>query len=155
MGQVDLPDVDISPTWGARFNTTVDTSTILTVQMFPELTANLDRWLTEDTDMMQVRLRTAAAGRADDYYDWQANQLFPALSEAGVSIRGGRVYLGDSTRTFIRLSVVENWASLAEPDPVIQSRDFQRIIAAEDEMLAATVDLMYRYRPDLSVAGLE
>lgn len=150
VGQLDLPDVDISSSWGQRLNATIDASTILTVQMFGELTANLDRWLTEDTDMVQVRVRTAAPGRSQDYYDWQAEQLFPALTEAGVSIRGGRVFLGGSSRTFVRLSVVESWASLTEENPVITSRNFERIIAVEDEMLAATEDFMYRYRADLS-----
>ncbi len=153
MGQTELADIDLSSTWGERINTTLDSSVLLTIQLFPELTANLDRWLTQETDLLQVRIRTTAPGRTQDYHDWQANQLFPALDEAGVTIRGGRLYLGGSTRTWVRLSIVEDWASLTEPDPVIESREFQRIIAAEDEMLAATEDLMYRYRAELSYAN--
>ena len=150
VGQTELPAVDISPTWGERLNSTLDSSVLLTLQTYPELTANLDRWLTQDTDLMQVRIRTTAPGRAQDYHDWQANELFPALTDAGVTIRGFRVYLGGSTRTWVRLSVVEDWASLTEVSPIIESREFEGIIADEAEMLAATEDLLYQYRADLS-----
>ena len=150
VGQTDLADIDLSSTWGDRINNTLDSSVLLTVQMFPELTANLDRWLTQDTDLVQVRIRTNAPGRTQDYHDWQANDLFPALAEAGVTIRGGRLYLGGSTRTWVRLSVVEDWASLRAPNPALESREFQQILAAGDEMIVATEDLMYQYRADLS-----
>jgi hypothetical protein len=50
----------------------------------------------------------------------------------------------------VRLSVVEDWASLTEVSPIIESREFEGIIADEAEMLAATEDLLYQYRADLS-----
>lgn len=150
VGEIELANVDISPTWGERLSNTLDSSVTLTVRMYPELTANLDRWLTRDTDMMFLRIRTSAPGRAQDYFDWQANQLFPALAEAGVSIRGGRIFLGQSDRTWVRLAIVEDWAALTETNPVLESRDFQRMIAADEELTVASENLLYRYRADLS-----
>ncbi len=150
VGQTDIAEVDLSSTWGDRIDNTLESSVLLTVQMFPELTANLDRWLTQDTDLVQVRIRTNAPGRTQDYHDWQANELFPALAEAGVTIRGGRLYLGGSARTWVRLSIVEDWASLRATNPTFESREFQQMIAAGDEMIVATEDLMYQYRADLS-----
>ena len=150
VGQTDLPAVDISPTWGTRLNSTLASSTLLTVQMPPELTANEEGWLARDTDLLRVRIRTNAPGRTQDYYDWQANQLIPALSEAGVSIRTGRVSLGASDRTWVRLTAVGDWASVTETNPAFESPEFQRMIAAGDTMIVATEDLMYQYRADLS-----
>ncbi len=150
VGDIELADVDISPSWGERIGDTLDSTVVLTVQMYPELTANLDRWLTEDTDMMQLRIRTNAAGRTQEYHDWQANELIPALTEAGTSIRGGRVVLGGDNRTWVRMSIVEDWAALTETNPVFESRDFQRVITAGEEMTGASQNLLYRYRPDLS-----
>ena len=93
-----------------------------------------------------TRMRPSFSRRGEH----KANELFPALDEAGVTIRGGRLYLGGSSRQWVRLSVQEDWASLMEANPVLESRDFQRMLAAGEEMIVSTVDLMYRHRADLS-----
>jgi hypothetical protein len=146
----DPPAIEISPTWFTRLASTLNSSAVYLVQMYREHEVNLEWWLTRDTDLLYVRLRTNAANRTQDYHDWQTEKLYPMLKEAGVTARGGRVVLGGNIRTWVRFAIAENFESLYEPNPVIESRQFERMYAEGEEMVVAAEDLLYQYRGDLS-----
>lgn len=146
----DPPALDLSPTWGNRLASTLDSSSVYFMEMYREHEANLEWWLTKSTDLLYVRLRTTAAGRTQDYHDWQTNRLYPALEEAGVTIRGGRRILGGNVRTWVRFGIVDSFASLGESIPALETKEFQRIIAEGEEMVVNSEDLLYQYRADLS-----
>ncbi len=153
MGSSDVAVTEISPTWGERLDKTLDSSTVLTLLDYPDISANLDRWLTKDTDLLRVRLRTTAPSRRQDYHDWQANELAPSHEKGGTVFRAGRVVLGGNENTWVRLYVVVDWAQLTTPNPSLDNPEFQQMIARGDEMTTTKVSLLYQYRADLSFAS--
>jgi hypothetical protein len=144
------PEIDLSPTWGTRLASTIDSASLMLIEMYREHEVNLERWLTKSTDLLYVRLRTTAAGRTQDYHDWQTEKLYPMLKEGGETVRGGRLVLGGNTRTWVRFAIVDSFSSLGEPNPVLESRQFQRMYAEGEEMIVNSVDYLYQYRADLS-----
>ena len=104
-------------------------------------------------DLMRVRIRRNAPDRTQDYYEWQANQLLPALREAGVTgFFVNRVMLGDNNQTWMSFSNVESWDSM-ENNVLAESmgeRQAAQMIERGAAMLVQNEDLIMRYRPDLS-----
>lgn len=153
VNQLSLADADISPTWAAQIGGIAKYHILLTVEMPSAFVGNTDRGLGQDGDLLDMRVLRTAPGRAQAYYDWQADQLFPALRKAGVRMYGARAFLGDSNRTFLTFSVLEDWAEFTNPDPAHNSAELQKIRSAGEEMIVSTEQLMYRYRGDLSFSN--
>ncbi len=95
--QADIPDGVIN-----RLQNANNGSTLLSMAFSGGISSGS---VEPSAEFMRVRVRTARPGSADDYADWQANQLMPLLREAGVpDVRLGRVVLGGNPNTFVRLS---------------------------------------------------
>ena len=149
MGTTDVVP-DISPTWGERLDSTVASSTVLTLQTYPEITANLDEWLKNDTDMLRVRLRTTAPGNRQAYHDWQAKELAPAIKKDGGILRGGRIILGGNSNTWVRMYIVKDWAQLSASGSNDTNTEFQKMIARGDAITTTKENYLFQYRADLS-----
>lgn len=146
----DIPPIDLSPTWGQRLDSTVESSSTMTVRMFPNISANLDNWLTNDAELMIVRLRTTPPSRRQDYHDWQANELAPFHEKAGIVFRGGRLELGGNINTWVRFYVVDDFAAMTATNPALDTDEFRRIRARGDAISTTNVNYLYRYRAELS-----
>ena len=149
------PGAVVPPQWGTRNDAVTLSQTQLIMRRYADL-----RILAEagsERDLVRVRIRRNAPGRNRDYYDWQVNQLFPALREAGVSgILTNRVVLGGSNQTWVSFSSIDNLAStqtnvLAES---MGERQAAQMLQRGADMLVHTEDLIMRYRADLSFSNL-
>jgi hypothetical protein len=111
-----------------------------------------------ERDLVRVRIRRSAPDRSQDYYEWQLNQLLPALREAGVTgFFVNRVVLGGSNQTWVSFASIDNFAStqtnvLAES---MGERQAAQMIQRGADMLVHTEDLIVRYRADLSFNNLD
>jgi hypothetical protein len=154
MGSTDIAASEISPTWGDRLDKALASSTVLTLQDYPDISANLDRWLKKDTDLLRVRLRTTAPTDQQAYHDWQANELAPAHRKGGTVLRVGRVILGGNINTWVRMYVQSDWASIRTGNPVLDNDpEFPKMIARGNEMVVSSQNLLYQYRADLSFSN--
>jgi len=140
--------------WATALNSTIASESVTTLQTYPDAHTLQTESLAPPTDFMHVRLRVAAPGRSQEYYEWQANELIPALRAADVGdVRVSRVALGGNIRSWIRFSFVNGWpgdgadrlaASMGE-------RPAERMLARGEAMTAgASTDYFYRLRPEMS-----
>lgn len=150
IGRTDLQDPEVSLNWEAGMAGVLESSVITTLEMPINMTSNTDRWLAKDADMLRLRRLTVGPGRAVDFSNWLANQLFPILRKAGVSMKAGRVILGGSDRSFVLMSVVDDWASFTAPNPTRESDKTKKMLAVGEQMVGGASEVIYRYRADLS-----
>ena len=95
---------------------------------------------------MHLRIRTAAAGKSDDFEDWLRDDLLPELRRAGVGdVRNARVVLGGNPRTWVTASFVPGWPYPPRENPVNP-----RILEKGDALVATRNDYFYEFREDLS-----
>jgi len=138
------------PGWGARNDAATTAQTMLFMRRYPELRTDAPGGA--ERDLVRVRIRRNAPGRTQDYYDWQAEQLLPALREAGVTgFLSNRVVLGGSSQTWISFQSIESMAS-TEINVLAESmgeRQAEQMLARGAAMLVHTEDLIMRLRPDL------
>jgi hypothetical protein len=145
------PDRAPPPGWGTRNNAATSAQTVLLMRRYLDL--RIPAAEGSERDLVRVRIRRNAPGRTQDYYEWQRDELLPALEEAGVTgVLINRVVLGGSNQTWVSFSSMDSFAS-TEDDVLGESMGEQqaaRMIAQGAEMLVHTEDLVMRYRPDLS-----
>ncbi|NNC65020.1 MAG: hypothetical protein HKN84_09565 [Gammaproteobacteria bacterium] len=138
------------PGWGERNDAATTAQTILLMRRYPEL--RTPGAVEPDRDLVRVRIRRNAPGRTQDYYEWQAEQLLPALREAGVTgFLSNRVVLGGSSQTWVSFQSIESLAS-TENNVLAESmgeRQAEQMLARGAAMLVHTEDLIMRLRPDL------
>ena len=145
------PDRAQPPGWGPRNDAVTTAQTVLLMRRYLDL--RIPAAEGSERDLVRVRIRRNAPGRTRDYYEWQANQLLPALREAGVTgVLINRVILGGSNQTWMSFSSIENLASTQNNDLAesMGERQAAQMIARGDAMLVHTEDLIMRYRSDLS-----
>ncbi len=139
-----------SPEWAGRIDGATNEQTVLILRTYPDL--NIPAAEGAERDLIRFRIRRTAPGRTQDYYEWQANELLPALREAGITgFITGRVVLGGSSQTWVSAADVDSWASmfnniLAES---MGERQMTQMLAEGAAMLVHTEDLVMAYRPDL------
>ena len=137
--------------WAGRIDGATNEQTVLILRTYPDL--NIPAAEGAERNLVRFRIRRTAPSRTQDYYEWQANELLPALREAGITgFRVGRVILGGSSQTWVSGADVDSWASminnvLAES---MGERQMAQMLARGAEMLVHTEDLVMAYRPDLS-----
>ena len=148
---LDGPGTAPPPGWGNRNDAATSAQTVLVMRRYSDL--RIPAAEGAERDLVQVRIRRNAPGRTQDFYEWQANQLLPALREAGVSdFFINRVILGGSSQTWMSFSSIESLAS-TQNDILAESmgeRQAAQMIERGMAMLVHTEDLIMRYRSDLS-----
>lgn len=149
------PGAVVPPQWGTRNDAVTLSQTQLIMRRYADLRIPAEAG--SERDLVRVRIRRNAPGRNQDYYEWQLNQLFPALREAGVTgVLTNRVVLGGSNQTWVSFSSIDNLSStqtnvLAES---MGERQAAQMIQRGADMLVHTEDLIMRYRTDLSFSNL-
>ena len=139
------------PGWTNRNDAATTAQTVLLMRRYDDLRIAAAEG--SERDLVRVRIRRNAPGRTQDYYEWQANELMPALREAGVTgFLTNRVILGDSNQTWMSFANIDSYAS-TENNVLAESMGEQQaaqMIGRGAAMLVHTEDLIMRYRPDLS-----
>lgn len=148
----DLPPVDVGPAWLDRISHSTNGSSLFTAEMSPELSIASPSGLAPSGEFMTVRVRTVSPANRQAYFDWHANELTPALRQAGLTdMRSGRVIAGGNVNTFIRYSYADSWpAQGLDIAGTVGEREFERIIDRESGLLATAEDIIYQFRGDLS-----
>lgn len=156
MDQPFAPEAVLSPQWGNRNDAATLSQTLLIMRRYEDLRIPAEAG--SERDLVRVRIRRNAPGRGQDYYEWQVNQLLPALREAGVTglFFTNRVVLGGSNQTWVSFASIDNFAStqinvLAES---MGERQAAQMLQRGANMLVHTEDLIVRYRADLSFNNL-
>jgi hypothetical protein len=156
LDQPIAPGAELSPQWANRNDAAQLSQTLLIMRRYEDLRIAAEAG--SERDLVRVRIRRNASGRNQDYYEWQANQLLPALREAGVTgFFTNRVVLGGSNQTWVSFASIDNLAStqtnvLAES---MGERQAAQMIQRGADMLVHTEDLIVRYRADLSFNNLD
>ena len=151
----DGPTIAASSNWVNAINDVVTSSELVTQQAYPEaFTVELGEDVSVPGQFMYARVRTVAADANEDYYEWQRDELIPALREAGAGdVRTLRVVLGGNINTWIRYSYIDEIPVIGGADPLAESigdRQFREVMDAGNAMTVSASDFIYRYRPDLS-----
>lgn len=139
-----------TPLWASRMDAVQSAQQVVILRAYPEL--NIPPAQGAARNLVRMRIRRTAPGRTQDYYEWAAKQLVPALRGAGVrGVLFGRVILGDSPETWITVSDEPSFAAmgtdvLAKSMGAAQSA---QMLGRGMAMLVHTEDLVMRYRPDL------
>lgn len=150
LDQAAPPAAAPGPLWGRRMDAVQSAQRVEILRTYPELSIPPAQGTVRD--LVRVRIRRAAPDRIQDYNDWLANQLVPALRNAGASgVVFGRVILGGSTQTWVSISNEPSFAAMGT-DVLAESmgaRQSAQMIARGMAMLDYTEDLVMRFRPDL------
>jgi hypothetical protein len=123
---------------------------VVILRAYPEL--NIPPAQGTARNLVRMRIRRTAPGRTQEYYEWMAKQLVPAIQGAGVrGVLFGRVILGDSPETWITISDEPSFAAmgtdvLAKSMGAAQSA---QMLGRGMAMLVHTEDLVMHSRPDL------
>ena len=149
----DLPPLDIDQSVFDRIGHSINGSDLMTLSMYPELSIASGRMV--PGEFMFVRVRTTSPSNAQAYFDWHANELTPALRQAGVTdVRSGRVLMGGNSNTFVRFYYGDSFASApgggANLAQSMGQREFERMLTREAGLVVTAEQYMYRFREDLS-----
>ena len=148
----ELPAAPLDSDLLDRILHSLNGSTLMTLNIYPQLGIPGAGTTAPSGEFLIARVRTTSPSNRQAYFDFQANELVPALRAAGVTDqRAGRVIAGGNTNTFVRYSFTNDWTDPA--NPLLQSlgqRDFDRLIARGNALLVNVEDYVYRFREDLS-----
>lgn len=153
MAALDRPRPNRAPPqgWGPRNDAVTTAQTIMLMQRYPELRLP-GPGEPGERNLVRIRIRQNAPGRTQDYYEWQANELLPALRDAGVTnLLINRVVLGGNAQTWVSFHAIDNMAS-TEEDILAESmgeRQAAQLLARGNAMLVHTEDLITQFRPEL------
>jgi hypothetical protein len=146
-------NIPVTENWFTAVDGTIVSRSSVRLQNFPDAATLQGGGPAVPTEFMHARLRTIAAGRSDDYYEWLRDELIPALREADVGdVRTLRVVLGGNTREWVTYSFVEALPG-SGPNPLAESmgqQAMERMLARGDAMVTSYTEYFYRFRPDLS-----
>ncbi len=152
----DLPPVQDDPAWIDRILHSINDSTLLTIEIYPELGIPVGS-LAPSGEFMRVRVRTTSPSNRQAYFEWHRDELTPALREGGITdLRSGRIIMGGNSNTFVRYTFANEFPAQG-PDvaAAVGEREFERIISREPDLLVSSEDYVYRYRPELSFTAEE
>lgn len=151
-----LPNIQLAPDLIGRVVATVNSSTLVTVQTYPELSI-AGAGLEPPAEYLYTRLRVTSPANQQAYMQWQ-EELKGVLQKAGLKdLRVGRVIRGGNTNTFLR------WSFMASPsgddgvdiDGTIGERDFQRLLQRGAGLTVAAEDYLLRFRKELSFTAVQ
>ena len=158
LSDLDTPRPERAPPpgWGTRNDAATTAQRVLVMERYSDL--RIPAAEGSERGLVRVRIRRNAPGRTQDYYEWQANELLPALREAGVTgVLINRVILGGSNQTWWSFSNMDSWASIEENvlTDSMGERQAAQMLARGAAMLVHTEDLIMNYRADLSYINLQ
>ena len=151
----DGPNFAVSTNWVNSLNAVLVDSELQVQRAYLDaFTLELGEDVAVPADFMYARFRTVAPARSNDYYEWQRDELIPAMRSAGVGdTRTLRIVQGGNINTWIRYSYLNDLPVLSDENAVAAAmgeRQYQQMMAEGDAMVTEAVDIVYRYRPDLS-----
>jgi len=148
----ELPPAPLDSDLLDRVVHSVHGSTLLTLTIYPELGIPGAGTTAPSGEFMIARVRTTSPSNRQAYFDWQANELVPALRAAGLTDqRAGRVIAGGNENTFVRFSFTNDWTD--QGNPLLASlgqREFDRLIGRANTLVVNAEMFIYRFRADLS-----
>lgn len=145
------PAIEISPTLITRVTSTLNSTRLVTLAIYPELSITGDS-VEPEGEFMHVRVRTTSPANRQGFFDWQKNELVPALRKAGATNRrAGRVVAGGNVNTFVDFSYSKRFPQGEVNLPqAMGQRNFDQMISRANNLTAAAEDYRYRFRSDLS-----
>lgn len=145
----DLPPVELDPALIQRVTATLNGTTLLTLAIDP--TIGIQGSFEPEGNFMYVRVRTTSPANRDAYYEWQRDDLVPALRQAGLSDRrAGRVVAGGNVNTFVEFTYSDEFFGDLNIADTVGERRFEQIIAEGNALTVGAEDYRYRFRRDLS-----
>jgi hypothetical protein len=137
--------------WLARFQDTVDSSTLTILRRYPDLGISSDDDSTPN--FAYLRYRTVTPGKSSEYEEWTRSQLVPHLKMGGVKSRTqSRMVMGGNNNTWVSATFHENWTELASAGPLDHMGADARnaMLKAGDSLLVESENKILRFRADLS-----
>ena len=143
--------------WVAAVLDATASPSLYTLQAYPELRTSSPDTISP-TAFGYERIRTVPPDRANDYYGWQRDELFPALRDAGVrDVRTARIAFSGNSNTWLRLAFIDDFPIvnsgqnlLAESMGAQQAQD---VLNRGRAMTSSKTDILYSFRTDLSYSS--
>jgi len=156
LGDNDTPlappmDDDAWTEWVAAITNVTHSSTRMVLRTHPEYSTAPDS--DGESNLLYLRYRTVDAGKMDDYHDWIANSLSPALIKGGANVTFSHIAIGGNNRTWINATWLENWAEMDGDGPLaahMSEDEIAALLGPADEMVVESENRLLRYRADLS-----
>ena len=149
------PAVVPAPDWIRRVDGAVSAQRSVIIRAYPDLL--IPAGPETERGLVHYRIRRNIPARTQEYYQWQANELVPAMREAGrpAWFFTGRVIAGGSPQSWISLAHVENWAALEVNNfaETMTPAERTQMFSRGSSVLSYAEDSFFRFRPDLSFAA--
>ena len=146
-----MPSLD----WTRRVQEAVTAQRSVIIRAYPDL--SIPAGAGTEPGLVHYRLRRNIPARTQEYYQWQANELVPAMRESGrpAWFFTGRVIAGGSPQSWISLAHVDNWASLEVNNfaETMTPAERGQMFSRGSSVLSYAEDSFFRFRPDLSFAA--
>lgn len=147
-------NVPVTRNWVTAVNGMIVSGQVSTLRAYPELGTNTSGSTAITTDFVRIRIRTVPPGRSNDYYEWQRDELVPALQTAGIGdTRVARIALGGNTNTWMRFGFIDSLPTLSGPNILAESmgvEEAQQMLDRGNALTSNATDVIYSYRADLS-----
>lgn len=154
-GDMDTPfdppmDDDAWEDWVAAITNATDSSTRMVLRTHPEYSTMPGSH--EDPTLVYLRYRTVGQGRMDDYHNWVANSLSPALKEGGADVTFSHIAIGGNNRTWISATYLDNWAQMDGGGPLakMSEGEIDALLGPAADMVVESDNRLLRFRNDLS-----
>jgi hypothetical protein len=150
-----MPPVDLDSSLISRVTAASTGNTLVTAEIDPAIGIQGGSFEPEG-DYMYVRVRTTSPANRQDYFEWQRDELVPALREAGLTDRrAGRIVAGGNINTFVEFTYSDEFrgggVNLGES---MGQRQAQQMLARGNALTASAEDYRYRFRRDLGYTAL-
>ena len=146
----NLPQIELAPALIQRVTATLNSTSLLTLAIYPEI-GIASGSLEPAGNFMYVRVRTTSPANREAYFEWQRDELVPALQQAGLNDRrAGRLVAGGNVNTFVEFTYSNEFQGNLDIAGTVGQRRFEQIIARGDALTASAEDFRYRFRRDLS-----
>lgn len=143
-----------SSDWTDRFDGAVSTQRSVIIRAYPDL--SIPAGAETERSLVHYRIRRNIPARTQEYYQWQTNELVPAMREAGrpAWFFTGRVIAGGSPQSWISLAHVDNWAALEVNNfaETMTPAERAQMFSRGSSVLSYADDSFFRFRPELSFA---
>ena len=149
----DVPPVNVDAQLISRITENSNGNTYLSLAFNPALATNVAG--AARTEYMVARIYSVSPANYDAFEDFLSETVAPALEEAGIMSRTARIIAGGNLGIYITFAYSDSFPT-GNTQALIQSmgqRDYDRMVEQATSLLGGVEDLLYRYRPDLSVTG--